>query len=607
MESVGREIENAIQSMISISEEVANMKTQLDKATKDLNVLETLFSVSKYISSDLDIKTVISVLEDSVKGVFGASNCLVIFNPSYSVEELPEAEYEDLNYDKLHKKVEDFLYIEDAKNSELALKKDGSILLIKLAIGEEEYGFLVVHWAFLHQLSPSRLIFLRTIANQVSMYLKSAKLVEKFRNLAILDPMTGLYNRSQFSAIDATQVPELHQSIIMFDIDHFKQVNDNYGHQYGDKILQQFAEILKNNTADIDSQAFRYGGEEFMVECKGGLKGAFEIAETVRKDFFDQTGYTVSAGISVMGSDCNVATYNQLIESADEALYVAKQVGRNRTIASNSDIQVVKKLSERLAKISKKAYRNEFKGFGVRLALDSPVCVSQEQYNKIKQMILSVTRVYNDVFFTPSLDIFIFIDDASKEASVIKRIENLLKSELNFVKYRGYRLSESLDGIVLHNNKVIEVSSKLAKAVSLDDDEIDRLRWISRWHNVGDAAIVSEVDCPKSKDYNEAQKNDVRAWINYNVLAYHPMSIEISEWVLFYHQHIRCVAEKRVAENIKLPKFVQVFILIETFAKETADCFFDDSKAAEKAKKVVDFCAPYIDKKIVDAFLGLVD
>ncbi len=89
-----------------------------------------------------------------------------------------------------------------------------------------------------------KIIFLQIISTQVSVYLKSACLVEEFKEMAVLDPLTGIYNRSYFSNIEATSMPALGESIIMFDIDHFKQVNDTKGHPYGDKILIGFANIL---------------------------------------------------------------------------------------------------------------------------------------------------------------------------------------------------------------------------------------------------------------------------------------------------------------------------------------------------------------------------
>lgn len=73
MYTVGREIENAIQSMLSVSEEFANIQAKLDEANNDLGILETLFDVSKYIGSDIEPQVVLNVLEDSIKGVFGAS------------------------------------------------------------------------------------------------------------------------------------------------------------------------------------------------------------------------------------------------------------------------------------------------------------------------------------------------------------------------------------------------------------------------------------------------------------------------------------------------------------------------------------------------------
>jgi two-component system cell cycle response regulator len=132
-------------------------------------------------------------------------------------------------------------------------------------------------------------------------------------------------------------------SLVMCDIDHFKQVNDEHGHQAGDAVLKQFAQLLKKATRDID-RVGRYGGEEFLLILPGTvLDAAVTFAERVRRDVQAHT-FTYNGGTVRRTMSCGVASWphpritneDALIKAADDALYVAKETGRNRVIRFDS-------------------------------------------------------------------------------------------------------------------------------------------------------------------------------------------------------------------------------------------------------------------------------
>lgn len=165
--------------------------------------------------------------------------------------------------------------------------------------------------------------------------------LEKMEKLAIRDGLTGLYNRRHFREALKNEYKKAKRhlqplSCIMIDLDYFKSVNDNYGHQFGDFVLGQSARILRKQVRDTDFAA-RYGGEEFIVILPNtNLNGAYILAERIRSAFTDhifrkgkisQT-VTVSIGVSST-SDENVAGDEDLIANADKALYTAKNKGRN--------------------------------------------------------------------------------------------------------------------------------------------------------------------------------------------------------------------------------------------------------------------------------------
>jgi two-component system cell cycle response regulator len=163
--------------------------------------------------------------------------------------------------------------------------------------------------------------------------------------LAVTDPLTGLYNRRYLdvhmktvvSRAIATQKPIC---VLLFDIDHFKGINDTYGHDAGDDVLRDFADRLRRGVRGIDLVA-RYGGEEFIVVMPETDVGfASLIAERLRSDV-EKTAFTTRAGSIPVTVSIGLAQWrgasdaaDALIKRADQALYTAKRSGRNRVVAS---------------------------------------------------------------------------------------------------------------------------------------------------------------------------------------------------------------------------------------------------------------------------------
>jgi two-component system cell cycle response regulator len=174
--------------------------------------------------------------------------------------------------------------------------------------------------------------------------LRIKSLQDKLAEMAITDALTGLFNRRHLDErLDEMfeHSVRLHEplSVVMFDIDHFKKVNDTYGHQVGDVVLTQFAQLLKHAARDID-RIGRYGGEEFMVLLPGtvldaGVTFAKRVRQEVETHQFEYDGgalkCTVSAGVAAYPNP-RIHTRQQIVKSADDALYVAKTTGRNRVI-----------------------------------------------------------------------------------------------------------------------------------------------------------------------------------------------------------------------------------------------------------------------------------
>jgi diguanylate cyclase (GGDEF)-like protein len=158
--------------------------------------------------------------------------------------------------------------------------------------------------------------------------------------LALVDPLTGLPNRRHADLMLDAQFAAAGRgaglAVVLFDLDHFKGVNDRHGHDAGDATLRGFAEVLKRNTRRMNLSA-RFGGEEFIAvlgDCP--REGAVRFAERVRQDFratpFEWGPVTASAGIALYEE--GMGSHEVLVGTADRALYLAKGAGRDRVVVA---------------------------------------------------------------------------------------------------------------------------------------------------------------------------------------------------------------------------------------------------------------------------------
>jgi diguanylate cyclase (GGDEF)-like protein len=161
--------------------------------------------------------------------------------------------------------------------------------------------------------------------------------------LSITDPLTGLANRRRLMARLEEEVARARRyktpmSVVMLDIDHFKQVNDTHGHAMGDEVLRNIGAMLKASVRTTDLAA-RYGGEEFaLVLSHTDIAAAQQVAEGLRQKFAELEHHldgvtltkTVSMGVASRDGQGEIPNSEDLLKHADEALYRAKQGGRNR-------------------------------------------------------------------------------------------------------------------------------------------------------------------------------------------------------------------------------------------------------------------------------------
>ncbi len=170
----------------------------------------------------------------------------------------------------------------------------------------------------------------------------SKELLALERLRSAIDPLTGAANRRQIlHVLRSNSVQPLKMAVVLFDLDHFKSINDKYGHDVGDHVLRETVRLVKGLILAIEPRATigRWGGEEFLIVVPGSsLEEAAEFADHIRKrmqvhSFKVISRVTASFGVAYLKQDERVSS---LVKRADEALYQAKNFGRNRIELSRS-------------------------------------------------------------------------------------------------------------------------------------------------------------------------------------------------------------------------------------------------------------------------------
>ena len=230
------------------------------------------------------------------------------------------------------------------ESMEQAPESDYAHIHIPLKARDRVAGLLVLINYASRPLSRAAQGILNVIQNQVTIVIDNARLYEGARRLAITDGLTKIYNHRFFQELFEKEYNRAYRydtvfSMIMLDIDLFKDVNDTYGHLFGDKILVGLANLVKSCLRSMDTVA-RYGGEEFamLLPETNGIE-ATHTAERIRKTVEGyvfhvsdrELNITVSQGVATFPSSGIQGRFD-IIAKADEALYEAKEAGRNRVV-----------------------------------------------------------------------------------------------------------------------------------------------------------------------------------------------------------------------------------------------------------------------------------
>jgi len=333
-----------------------------DKKQTELNLeierkmqqVSSLYEISKDMSTCLTFKDIFNIFSSVLKKSFRFRLARLVLLKEYKgdIDSVYEIElgrsYAKVAPDNFDKELLDIIF--EAQKNIIVTPHEDSPFLKRLSVIKDFEALIIIPLVsegkiagILYIENISRMYFenFLILAGQFAIEFQKVILYKKVQDMAITDSLTEVFTRRYFlerfrGEIRRSMRKKSSISLLMLDLDFFKEKNDKFGHLVGDVILKEIAKILKSTLREIDIIG-RYGGEEFIVALSGiGREGAFQAAERLRsniehsvfKAYDEKVSSTISIGVASFPEDG--VDENVLIESADKALYKAKEKGRNR-------------------------------------------------------------------------------------------------------------------------------------------------------------------------------------------------------------------------------------------------------------------------------------
>ncbi len=345
-----------------------------------------------------------------------------------------------------------------------------SIITVPLFTRNTHFGWFNV-FSSRKELTEGETDFLTIFAQQIEMAITIADLFEEVKSQAVSDSLTGLYNRRYFEEYLKKEVRRaLRQkqpfSIIGLDLDHLKEINDKYGHAYGDLAIKTVANVLKKNARSIDTAA-RMGGEEFNVilpgvESEGAMVAAERMRKALEEEKLDTIG-NITASIGVATFLEHSDNIEDILELTDQAMYQSKRNGRNQ-------VTLAKPISETSWQ---EIAINTFTDILSRHNIPINPEISEELKSKLK-------NTQNEI---------------PKE--VLYSVADILTQTYNPLHHKGAIKSKVL------------LAVSLAKRFDLPKDDIDNLRIAMLLYDIGNLMLPQEI-LQKTTPLTEEERSHIK-------------------------------------------------------------------------------------------------
>jgi diguanylate cyclase (GGDEF)-like protein/putative nucleotidyltransferase with HDIG domain len=421
--------------------------------------------------------------------------------------------------------------------------------------------------------------FLRSVAGQVAIGVTNARLYARVQRQATTDGLTGLYNHrtGQEKLTEQLRMAERYQrnvAVVMIDVDHFKQINDTYGHPAGDTVLKSVARQIRNDCRDVDIPV-RYGGEEFLLILpEVNQEGAVVVAERIRKNLarmpiiHEDIEINVSASIGVAAYPEDAGSQQQLLELADRALYMSKRLGRNQ-VHTAGDLMF-----------------SELKAQTAHPPEPAPQAVLAEKAETPEKQ-AQVTPVV----------------EPEKER------EELVPEVVDMVKALATALYSKSDYYKSHHLETARFAELVAKIMGLSQQQVEQLRVASLLHDVGVLSIPEDIIGKEGLVTPEEME----------VIAQHPSLgaqmlrpiralKDICDIVECHHECWDGTGYPRGLKGEEIPLPARILSIVDAFHAMISDRPYRPAMSREQAKKALrNGAGTQWDPFLVDIFLAVID
>ena len=423
-----------------------------------------------------------------------------------------------------------------------------SYIFVPLTSKQVHFGSLIV-FSSREKISGSELNFLNLFAKQIELAITIADLFQAVKAQAVTDSMTGLYNRRYFEefikkeAIRAERQNQ-HFTVIGLDLDHLKQINDVYGHNYGDIAIKAIAEVLKNNARSIDIAA-RMGGEEFNlilpgVDSAGGLVAAERIRKAIEGTELEKIGH-ITASVGVATYLEHTEDLDELLELTDIAMYESKRNGRNRVT------------------LAKSVHETSWQDVAIKTFID----------------ILTKHRIPLD-------------------ETTAKLLTQKLQ-EMNINNQKLYQVADALvsvynpdhaDGAVKHK---VQLATLLAKRYDLSKSDIDKLKIAVLLYDIGNTMLPKEI-LNKKEPLSEEDKDYIK---QHPIIAAReilkPISniTDIIPIIENHHENWNGTGYPNKKSGTDIPIESQIILIVDSYFALLEKRPYRDAKTKEAAIKII--------------------
>ena len=434
--------------------------------------------------------------------------------------------------------------------------------------------------------NQDNIAFLQSVADQIAVGVTNARLYARVQRQATTDGLTGLLNHrtGQEKLAEQLRLAERYQrslAIMMIDVDHFKSINDNYGHPAGDAVLKAVARRIEKDCRDVDLP-IRYGGEEFLLILpEVNMEGAMVVAERIRKNLseeevlfegLDVIKVTASLGIAAFPE--NARSQQQLLDLADRALYLAKRMGRNQ-------IRTVKDLN----------FENEQTNEPVVIVIPSETAEVAENIKEKPEMVLPPP-----------------VSENKLEVSGSEEKEELLPEVVEMVKALATALYSKSEYNKMHHLETARLSEVLARVMGLPQKQIEQIRVAGLLHDVGTLSIPPDL-MNKSGEYTAEEREMINQHSVLGAELLRPIRAlkEICDILENHHERWDGTGHPRGLKGEEIPLAARIVSIVDSYHALISDRPYRPALKEEEAITTLKAGAgKQWDPFLVDIFISVI-